>query len=114
LDVGISADLCDGVTERRNYWSAAAGLFFLYIKKATFLPIQRFPRMLLFCMSKVPELFDTVLLVLRKKPVITLHWYHHGALRKKLFQKSYPFFLITPRCFCRLHTIHRMVVVQRR
>ena len=27
--------------------------------------------------SKVLELFDTVLLALRKKPIILLHWYHH-------------------------------------
>jgi len=32
---------------------------------------------LLFCLSKVPELVDTLFIVLRKKPVITLHWYHH-------------------------------------
>jgi elongation of very long chain fatty acids protein 6 len=27
--------------------------------------------------SKVLELFDTVLLALRRKPIILLHWYHH-------------------------------------
>mmetsp|Transcript_144171 Transcript_144171/g.203907 ORF Transcript_144171/g.203907 Transcript_144171/m.203907 type:complete len:268 (-) Transcript_144171:11-814(-) len=30
-----------------------------------------------FTMSKVPELVDTLWLLLRKKTVITLHWYHH-------------------------------------
>ncbi len=31
----------------------------------------------LFVFSKFPELVDTIFLVIRKRPVIFLHWYHH-------------------------------------
>ncbi|CAG0924746.1 unnamed protein product, partial [Notodromas monacha] len=31
----------------------------------------------MFAISKVPELLDTAFIVLRKRPLIFLHWYHH-------------------------------------
>lgn len=33
----------------------------------------------LFCVSKIPELLDTVFIVLRSKPLILLQYYHHLA-----------------------------------
>jgi elongation of very long chain fatty acids protein 6 len=34
----------------------------------------------LFILSKFPELFDTFFIVIHKKPVIFLHWYHHVSV----------------------------------
>ena len=34
----------------------------------------------LFVFSKIPELFDTYFIIIRKKPLIFLHWYHHVSV----------------------------------
>eukprot|EP01094_Clydonella_sp_ATCC50884_P000531 TRINITY_DN10409_c0_g1_i1.p2 TRINITY_DN10409_c0_g1~~TRINITY_DN10409_c0_g1_i1.p2 ORF type:complete len:288 (-),score=106.84 TRINITY_DN10409_c0_g1_i1:210-1073(-) len=46
-------------------------------------PVWRGPQMFwmwVFGLSKVLELFDTVLLIVRKRPVGLLHWYHHTTV----------------------------------
>jgi len=35
------------------------------------------PWPLFFCLSKIPEFLDTLFIVLRKRPLIFLHYYHH-------------------------------------
>ena len=55
---GLNATLCD-----TTYMEAPIGLWIC-----------------VFTVSKVPELLDTAFLVLQKKPVILLHWYHHWTV----------------------------------
>jgi hypothetical protein len=50
---GIIWELCTPFNEHSNMW------------------------VMLFIYSKVPELLDTIFIVLRKKELIFLHWYHH-------------------------------------
>lgn len=39
-----------------------------------------FFRITIFCISKVPELIDTLFIVLRKQKLIFLHWFHHATV----------------------------------
>jgi hypothetical protein len=50
---GFLAEMCSGVSEVANPWT------------------------FLFCLSKIPELLDTVFIVLRKRPLRFLQYYHH-------------------------------------
>jgi len=36
--------------------------------------------LMLFCLSKIPEMMDTFWLILGKKKVIFLHWFHHSSV----------------------------------
>lgn len=57
LNRGFEASLCDS---DRKFWNGPT-MFWIAI----------------FTYSKYAELFDTVLLIVRNKPVLFLHWYHH-------------------------------------
>lgn len=42
-----------------------------------------------FILSKIPELFDTIFIVLRSKPLVALQWYHHIATLAFCYGTSY-------------------------
>jgi len=58
---GLNGIICNDA--RKNYGCGSAGLW-----------VQ------LFILSKFPELFDTFFIVVRKKQLIFLHWYHHVSV----------------------------------
>ncbi|XP_043210278.1 elongation of very long chain fatty acids protein 6-like [Amphibalanus amphitrite] len=63
----------------------------------------------LFTMSKVPELGDTVFIVLRKQPLIFLHWYHHVTVLIFTWY-SYSDYITTARWFVNMnYTVHSMM-----
>ncbi|CAF2187322.1 unnamed protein product [Rotaria magnacalcarata] len=57
-----------------------------------------------FCFSKLPELIDTVFIVLRKQPLIFLHWYHHASVLVYCWF-SYQDYSSTGRWFCGLNYV---------
>lgn len=64
-----------GVLRQHGFWySACADIYELAGHGAPALWAS------LFTWSKLLELFDTALLVLKKRPVITLHWFHHASV----------------------------------
>lgn len=62
-----------------------------------------------FCVSKLPELIDTVFIVLRKKKLITLHWYHHFTVMLFCWQ-SWTFISLNGLIFAAMNlTVHTVM-----
>jgi elongation of very long chain fatty acids protein 6 len=63
----------------------------------------------MFIMSKLPELIDTVFIVLRKQQLIFLHWYHHATVLVYCWY-SYKDFASTGRWFMTMnYFVHSMM-----
>jgi len=63
----------------------------------------------MFTLSKVPELGDTVFIVLRKQPLIFLHWYHHVTVLLYTWY-SYSDYIATARWFvCMNYIVHSIM-----
>lgn len=58
LDRPLRVNLCEDIEV--NYGRGNSGMWILF-----------------FVLSKFPELFDTFFIIVHKKPLIVLHWYHH-------------------------------------
>lgn len=63
----------------------------------------------MFTLSKVPELGDTIFIVLRKQPLIFLHWYHHVTVLLYAWY-SYSDYIATARWFiCMNYLVHSVM-----
>jgi len=64
---------------------------------------------LMFCLSKLPELVDTIFIVFRKQELIFLHWYHHTTVLIYCFY-SYKDFTASGRWFMSMNFfVHSMM-----
>ena len=62
-----------------------------------------------FVLSKVPELGDTVFIVLRKQPLIFLHWYHHISVLAYTWY-SFSEYTAPARWYCMMnYTVHAVM-----
>ncbi|GET87103.1 fatty acid elongase, putative [Leishmania tarentolae] len=68
--IGVGIMLMNSLEERGMYETTCYLNKHIYDGELTFW-------LFAFLLSKIPEMLDTIFLVLMKKPIIFLHWYHH-------------------------------------
>lgn len=81
----IAGDTYIDLARRANTWDPNV----IFFTEDRFQLSTRNRNIIIFQVCKVAEWIDTVFLILRRKPVIVLHWFHHGTISMAFYVGSF-------------------------